>query len=82
MINTLGPIGHRPLALDGALVQKILKHHFFQDMKKSFHGVTQMGLEPHQFFSKYFSTIMVARDVQSFCILEGATDALIEQGLR
>ena len=39
-----------------------------------------MGLEPHQnFFQKFFSTNMVARGVQSFCILEGATDPLIEQ---
>ena len=39
-----------------------------------------MGLKPHQnFFQIFFSTNMVARGVQSFCILEGATDPLIEQ---
>ena len=42
-----------------------------------------MGLEPHQnFFQNFFSTNMVARGVQSFCILEGATDPLIEQWLK
>ena len=41
--------------LDGAVVQKMSKHHFFLNIKNSFHGVTQMGLEPHQiFFSKFF----------------------------
>ena len=53
-----------PLALDGAVIQKISKRHFFQDIQNSFHGVTQMGLEPHQkFFQKLFSTNMVARGV-------------------
>ena len=33
-------------------------------------------------FSKFFSTNMVARGVQSFCILEGTTDPLIEQLLK
>ena len=42
-----------------------------------------MGLKPHQiFFQNFFSTIMVARGIQSFCILEGATDPLIEQWLK
>ena len=71
---------HGQLALDGAVVQKISKRHFFQDIKNSLHEVTQMGLKPHQiFFQKIFSTNMVARGVQSFCILEGGTDPLIEQ---
>ena len=35
-----------------------------------------------KFFSIFFSTNMVARGVQSFCILEGATDPLIEQWLK
>ena len=39
---------HGSLALDSALVQKISKRHFFQDIKNSFHEVTQMGLKPHQ----------------------------------
>ena len=71
------------MALDGAVVWKISKRHFLQDIKNSFHGVTQMGLEPHQnFFQIFFSTNMVARGVQSFCILEGAPDPLTEQWLR
>ena len=42
-----------------------------------------MGLEPHQnFFQIFFSTNMVARGVQSFCILEGATDPMIKQWLK
>ena len=40
-------------------------------------------LKPHQnFFQNFFSTNMVARGVQSFCILEGTTDLLIEQWLK
>ena len=73
-------LGHGPLALDALLVPKISKRHFFQDIQNSFHGVTWMGLKPHQnFFQNFFSTNMVARGVQSFSILEGATDPLIEQ---
>ena len=65
--------------LDGRLVRKISKRHFFQDIKKSFHGVTQMGPKPHQiFFWKNISTNMVARGVRSFGILEGASGTLIE----
>ena len=42
-----------------------------------------MGLKPHQnFFQIFFSTNMVARGVQSFYILEGATDLQIEQLLK
>ena len=79
VVNTV-MLNHGPLALDALLVPKISKRHFFQDIKNSFHGVTRMGLEPHQnFFQNFFSTNMVARGVQSFCILEGATDPLIEQ---
>ena len=74
---------HGSLALDGALVPKFSKRHFFQDIKNSFNGVTWMGLETHQnFFQILFSTIMVARGVQSFCPLEGATDPLIEKWLK
>ena len=73
-------VSHGSLALDSALVRKFSKRHFFQDIKNSFHGVTRMGLKPHQnFFQFFFSTNMVARGVQSFCILEGATDPLIEK---
>ena len=71
---------HEPLALDGRVIRKISKCHFFQDIKNSFHGVTQIGLKPHQnFFKFFFSTNTVARGVQSFCILEGATHPLIKQ---
>ena len=74
------PLEQCALALDGALVPKFSKRHFFQDIKKSSHGVTQMGLKPYQnFFQKFFSASMVAREVQSFCILEDTTNALIEQ---
>ena len=42
-----------------------------------------MGPKPHQiFFWKNISTNMVARVLQSFCILEGATDPLIDQWLK
>ena len=54
------PPTHGSLALDPALVQKISKPHFFQDIKNSFHGVTRMGLKPQQnFFQFFFSTNMV-----------------------
>ena len=73
-------VHHGSLTLDGAVVRKISKHHFFQCMKNSFHGLCQMGLEPHQNLKRFFfSTNMVARGIQSLCILEGATDPLIEQ---
>ena len=66
--------------MDGAVIQTISKHHFFKISQNSFHGVTQTGLKPHQkIFQNFFSTIMAARGIQSFCILEGATDPLIEQ---
>ena len=62
------------------LFKKMLKPHFFQDIKNSFQGVAQMGLEPHQiFFQTFFSTNMDARGIQNFYTLEGATDPLIEQ---
>ena len=42
-----------------------------------------MGLELHQNFSQnFFQTNVVARGVQSFYALEGATDPLIEQWLK
>ena len=82
-IQILNDSNHGSLALDGAAFWKIWKRHFFQDIKKSFHRVTQMGLKPHQnFFQFFFSTNMAAGGVQSFCILEGATDPLIEQWLK
>ena len=71
---------HGPLALDTLLFPKISKGYFSQDIKNSFHVVTQMGLEPHQnFFQNFFLTNMIARGIQSFSILEGAADSLIEQ---
>ena len=69
---------HGSLALDGAVVQKISKRYFFKDIKNSFHGVAQIGLKQHQNFFQFFSTNMVAGGVQSFCILEGATNPMIE----
>ena len=57
-------LGRGSLALDSAVVRKISKRHFFQDIKNSLHGVTRMGLKPHQnFFQNFFSTNMVARGV-------------------
>ena len=55
---------------------KISKHHFFQNIKNYFHGVAQIGLKS---LKKNFSTNMVPRGGQSFCILEGAILPLIEQ---
>ena len=53
--------------LDGALVRKISKRHFFEDIWNSFHEGTQMGPEPHQLFSFWdIYTNAVARDIQSF----------------
>ena len=65
--------------LDGRLVPKISKRHFFRDIQISFHGVADVGLEPHQknFFEK-ISTNMVARGIGSFGTLGGAADPLIE----
>ena len=55
---------HGSQALDSTLIRKISKRHFFQDIKNSFRGATQIGLKPHQnFFQDFFSTNMVARGV-------------------
>ena len=65
--------------LDGRLVPKISKRHFFQDIQNSFHGVADIGLEPHQkIFFENISTNMVARGIRSFGTLGGAADLLIE----
>ena len=73
-------LDHVPIALDSLLIPKVSKPHIFQDIKNSFHVAARMGLEPQQnFFQKFFSTNMVTRGVQSFCILEGAADSLIRQ---
>ena len=45
-------------------------------------GNSNRSKTPPNFFSNFFSTNMVARGVQSFCILEGATDLLNEQWLK
>ena len=65
--------------LNGRLVPKISKRHFFRDIQISFHGVADVGLEPYQkkIFEK-ISTNMVARGVWSFGTLGGAADSLIE----
>ena len=71
-------MNHWPWTADS--FKKFQKAIFFQDVTNSFHGVTQIGLEPHQiFFQIFFSTNMVARGVLNFGILEGATGPLIEQ---
>ena len=66
--------------LDGRLVPKISKRHFFfRDIQNSLHGVADIGLEPHQkIFFENISTNMVARGIGSFGTLGGATDPLIE----
>ena len=65
--------------LDGWLIGKISKRHFFQDIQDSFHGVADMGLEPHQkIFWQNISTNVVARGVLSFGTLGGTTDPQIE----
>ena len=43
--------------------QKFQNAIFFQDVKKSFHGVTQMGLEPHQIFFQ-ISQLVIAQLVR------------------
>ena len=63
--KTLFSIRQEPLALDGAVVRKISKRCFFQDIINSFQGETQLGLKPPQFFSfQKISTNTVARGVQ------------------
>ena len=80
MSSLFATTDQEPLNLPGRKTRsKISKRHFFQDIKKSFHGVTQICPKPHQiFFQIFFSTYMVARRAQSFYILEGATELLIE----
>ena len=65
--------------MDRQAFEKIAKRHFFRDIQISFHGVADIGLEPHQkiFFEK-ISTNMVARGIGSFGTLGGAADPLIE----
>ena len=71
---------HGPLALDSAVIRKISKCHFLQDIQNSSNGVNQKGLDQKQnFFQNFLSTNMVARGTQRFCLLEGATDTLIEE---
>ena len=58
--------GHR-YYLDTLLVRKISKRHFLKDIENSFQEVTQIGPEPHHFFSfSNISTNRVARDFQNF----------------
>ena len=53
--------------LDRALVRKISKRHFFEDICDSFNEGTQIGPEPHQLFSfRDISLNTVATDIQSF----------------
>ena len=51
MSSLFATTDQEPLNLPGRKTRsKISKRHFFQDIKKSFHGVTQMGPKPHQIF--------------------------------
>ena len=60
-------------------LSKNFKTPFFGDIQNSFHGVADIGLEPHQnFFFEKISTNMVARGIGSFGTLGGAADPLIE----
>ena len=53
--------------LDGRLVRKIWKRHFFQDVQNFFQWVTGIGLEPNQnFVQKKIPTNTVARAIQNF----------------
>ena len=55
------------LKVDALAWQKNSKRHFFGDIENSFHELTHIGLEPHQFFSfQNISTNTLARGVQSF----------------
>ena len=38
----------------------------FQDIKKSFHWVTKMGLEPHQNFFQFFQQVWLLQDLKVF----------------
>ena len=58
-------LSQEPLALDGAVIRKILKRRFFQDIINSFQRATQLGLKLPQFFLfQKISTNTVARGVQ------------------
>ena len=61
---------------------KNLKTPFFPRYQKILSSGNSNGSKTSpKFFSIFFSTNMDAGGVQSFCILEGATDPLIEQWL-
>ena len=74
---------HGPLALDALLIPQNFKTPFFSRYQKflSWGNLNGSRTRPN-FFQKFFSTNMVARGLQSFYILEGATDPLIEQWLK
>ena len=58
---------HGPLALDGRVVQKISKRHFFQGIKNSLHRITQICLKPHQnFFQIFFQQIWLLDEFNVF----------------
>ena len=77
----LNVASHEPLKLPGRKAHsKNFKTPFFLDIPNSFHGVADIGLEPHRkIFFENVSTNMVARGIGSFGTLGGATDPLIEQ---
>ena len=71
-----------PLALDRRVVWKISKRHFFSRYQKILlMGNLNGSRTTPIFFPNFFLTNIIARGVQSFCILEGATDPLIDQWL-
>ena len=66
-MNINGGIDHGSLALDSAVIRKISKRHFFRDIENSFHGVTQIGLKPHQnFFPIFFQQILSLQEFKVF----------------
>ena len=53
--------------MDRQTLEKIAKHHFFQDIQISFHWVSGIGLKSTQYFScSKISTNTVARGIQNF----------------
>ena len=70
------------LALDSTLGRKILKRHLFQDVKNSFHGVTQIGLKPHQFFSTNMEFKVFAYYRVSHMFRYGQTEAILRLFLK
>ena len=43
--------------MDALAWPKISKRHFLKDIENSFHEVSHIGLEPHQFFERELSSL-------------------------